>query len=83
MAVLAINRGDTVLEANDAARGYGYDFLWGTDESDVVHSLYPSNGIPYSVIIDKEGVVQEIFEGTYPEMYSYFATAVESAGATK
>lgn len=79
VSVLAINRGDAVDVANEASVEYGYDFVWGTDGDGTIQSLYPSNGIPYSVIIDKEGTIVEIYEGSSPSMYQYFEDAITRA----
>ena len=79
--VLAINRGDSADEAIAYAQESNYDFTWGIDEVGVVQELYPANGIPYSIIIDKDGAISAIFEGSAPDMYPYFEEAVKAAGA--
>lgn len=81
VVVLAINRGDSASKAKTFAQENTYDFVWGLDDDGAVQKLYPANGIPYSVIINKDGVIQTIFEGSAPNMYPYFEEAVISAGA--
>lgn len=77
--IVAVNRGETLAEGKAFAETSGYDFIWGFDESGSAESLYPSRGIPYSVIIDKDGIIQDIFEGM--RSYSDFESAVKAAGA--
>lgn len=81
VTVLAINRGDQPAKAIAKANELGYDFVWGLDKDGAIETLYPANGIPYSVIIDKEGVITTIFSGSSKDMYTYFEEAVVKAGA--
>lgn len=79
--VLAINRGDKPADAKAEVEELGYDFAWGLDEDRAIEALYPANGIPYTVIIDKDGIVSTVFAGSAPDMYSYLEEAVVKAGA--
>jgi len=79
VAVLAINRNDDSSQAIAFAQEKGYDFVWGLDRDGAIASLYPTNGIPYTLIIDKEGTIKTIYEGTAPNMYLYFQSAVLAA----
>lgn len=81
VVVLAVNRGDSKAEAATFADEYDYQFVWGLDEDGAIAKLYPANGIPYSVIIDKQGVITTIYEGSAADMYPHFETAVTKAGA--
>lgn len=81
VVVLAVNRGDSVSEANTFAEESDYDFVWGLDDDGAIQKLYPANGIPYSIIIDKDGVIGTIYEGSAADMYPYFEDAVVAAGA--
>ncbi|MCL1799369.1 MAG: TlpA family protein disulfide reductase [Eggerthellaceae bacterium] len=81
VAILAITRSDDSATAKRFIQEKGYDFIWGFDEDNAIARLYPANGIPYSVIIDTEGRVTAIFEGSAPEMYNYFKAALLEAGA--
>lgn len=80
VVVLAINRGDSNAEAEAFAQENDYNFTWGLDDAGTIQGLYPANGIPYSVIIDKDGVITGVFEGSAPDMYPYFEEAVKAAG---
>ncbi|MEG0324152.1 MAG: TlpA disulfide reductase family protein [Raoultibacter sp.] len=81
VVVLAINRGDQPAKAISGAEELGYDFVWGLDRDGAIEALYPANGIPYSVIIDKDGVVTTTFSGSAADMYPRFEQAVVEAGA--
>lgn len=83
VTVIAIDRGDSAEDAMEAAQGYGYDFVWGIDESGASSSLYASNGIPYSIIIDADGVISSSVNGAPRDPIEYFSSALEDAGATK
>lgn len=81
--VLAINRGDSSSQATSFIEASTYSFSWALDENEKISSLYPANGVPYTVIIDKDGVITKIFEGSSPDIYSRFEEAVLAAGAEK
>ena len=81
VTVLAINRGDQPNKAISKAQELGYEFVWGLDQDGAIEALYPANGIPYSLIIDKEGIVTTIYSGSAEDMYTYFEKAVIQAGA--
>lgn len=79
--IVAINRGDRSADAQAKAEELGYGFAWGLDEDGAIEALYPASGIPYTVIIDKDGVVSTVFAGSAQDMYSYLEMAVTKAGA--
>ena len=79
VVVLAINRSENGDVAADFAKGLGYDFVWGLDDDAAIAQLYPTDGIPYSIIIDKDGVISTIHLGA--GSYSFFKKALTDAGA--
>jgi len=81
VVILAINRSDDSSQATAFAKDKGYNFVWGLDDDGAIAKIYPSNGIPYSLIIDKDGVIGTIYEGSAPNMYPYFESALKDAGA--
>lgn len=81
VTVVAINRGDNAADARAKADGLGYDFVWGLDENGAIEALYPANGIPYTIIIDANGLVSATFAGSAPDMYTRLEDAVTKAGA--
>lgn len=81
VTVIAINRGDSTSTAISAAEKFNYSFVWGLDEDGSIETLYPADGIPYSIIIDANGTIVQVFNGSSSDMYSYFKSAVVKAGA--
>jgi len=83
VVILAVNRGDKTADAKKFANDKGYKFIWALDEDSSIQKIYPSNGIPYTIVIDKDGVIGTIYLGSANDMYPYFEKAIKDAGATK
>jgi len=83
VVILAVNRGDSAADAKKFANDKGYSFIWALDEDSSIQKIYPSNGIPYTIVIDKDGVIGTIYVGSASDMYPYFEKAIKDAGATK
>jgi len=81
VVILAVNRSDVTADAIAFANKADYDFTWALDEDGSIEFLYPAIGIPYTVVIDKNGVIGTIYTGRVN--YSYFESALLAAGATK
>jgi len=81
VVVLAVVRSDDSVRAKNFALDKGYDFVWALDDDASIAGIYPSNGIPYSIIIDREGTIGTIYEGSAPNMFLYFQKAILDAGA--
>lgn len=81
VVILAVNRGETASVAQSFAAEKGYGFVWATDESGAIAKLYPSSGIPYSLFIDKEGIVRTLYKGSPSDPYTAFQSAVVALGA--
>lgn len=79
--VVLVNCGEEAAVVADFAEQKGYDFVWALDESADAQRAYPTSGIPYTVVIDAQGTVSEIFAGSGPDMYSKFEEAVKKASA--
>ncbi len=76
LVVVAVNRGDDSGSALKYAQESGYDFVWSMENSET-SAAYPSSGIPYTVIIDREGTVQFIANGSYRgDMYQIMSDIV-------
>jgi thiol-disulfide isomerase/thioredoxin len=80
VVILEINVSDEKTDALEFIGKSGYDVSWIIDDGTIA-SHYPSQGIPYTLILDKSGVISTIFEGSAPDMFSYFEAAVIAAGA--
>ncbi|MCR4617305.1 MAG: redoxin family protein [Lachnospiraceae bacterium] len=67
---------------DDFVSYYGYDFNIAYDYSGAVSSYYPTQYVPYTVIV-KNGYVYEIFVGAPRDPYSAYKSAVEEAMANQ
>lgn len=76
LVVVAVNRGDDDGSALKYAQESGYDFIWAMETPETSAS-YPSSGIPYAVVIDREGTVQFIANGSFRgDMYAVMADII-------
>ena len=62
--ILAIDCAETKGEVDGFISDNGYTFPFAYDENGAIGELYPTNGIPYTVIIDQEGNIAETFIGS-------------------
>ena len=64
---------ETFLERN------GYEFPVALDPEGAIGSLYPSDGIPYTVVIDREGKIAVTHLGAYKAdvMYEYYCGEID------
>lgn len=63
IGIIAVNSGDDTETVKDFAEENGYTFPIALDEDFSISMLYPTNGIPYTVILDAEGNVTHISTG--------------------
>ncbi|MDO4442839.1 MAG: redoxin family protein [Slackia sp.] len=77
--VVLVNCGEDKATVADFAEQQGYDFVWALDPNAEAQRAYPTSGIPYTVVIDAEGTVSEIFAGSARDMYPKFEAAVQKA----
>lgn len=79
--ILAVN----ILEERDVVDAFieesGYTFPIAYDEKGEISNKYPTAGIPYTVIIGKDGKASEIFVGSKgaEEQYEKFRNALDEA----
>jgi len=78
---LAINVSDNADNAKAYIATASLKASWIIDNGDIFY-LYPSDGIPYTLIIDKTGTISTIFLGSPTNALSSFQTAVVAAGAS-
>lgn len=65
LVILAVDSGgDTFGEMRRFIAKNGYDLTWALVNEDIARA-YPCPGIPYDVIVDKEGTIAFIAEGSY------------------
>jgi thiol-disulfide isomerase/thioredoxin len=78
--ILAISIDDTEQEARDFIASGGYSFTCIFDKGWRISNLYPSDGIPYTVIIDRSGVITQMLIGTPRDPYATYLDALRAAG---
>ena len=63
VAILAVN----CMESEDIVKAFqdenGYTFPIACDPEGDVSLKYPSQGIPYTLVIDEKGIIQNIYVG--------------------
>ena len=79
--IIAINYGEDKNTVDTFIAERGYKYLFGYDEDISIASLFPMNGIPYTVIIDSNGRVAETFNGVkdVETQYNKYEKAIEEA----
>jgi peroxiredoxin len=79
LAVLAINCGEKkgIVEAFAAENGCG--FFIGLDESGAIQKKYPTNVMPYTLIIDPAGIITEIYLGAGGGTFSAYEKDINAA----
>jgi cytochrome c-type biogenesis protein len=79
--VLAINCSEDKSKVEDFISENGYTFHVGPDYGPI-QSLYPTQGIPYSIIVNADGVITQMNLGGGGDIFAayegYIKTAIES-----
>ena len=63
IGIIAVNCGDDAGTVKDFVEENGYTFPVVLDEEYSISMLYPTNSIPYTVVVDAEGRVTHISTG--------------------
>jgi thiol-disulfide isomerase/thioredoxin len=82
LEVLAINVSDDPAGARDFIAKTDYGFTWAIDEQGKISAKYPTDGIPYTIIIGTDGVIGAIFLGSPADVYGSYEHALKQAGLT-
>jgi len=77
LVVIAINCGEKKDKVKNFIDDKGYTFNVGIDEDGKVQGKYPTMGIPYSVILDADGIVAATHLGA--DMFEVYAADVNAA----
>ena len=79
LSVLAVNYMEDKETVNQFIEETGYTFPIAYDEDGAICSLYPSEGIPYTLVIDENGVVDKIYVGASDAeaQYQEYKSAIE------
>jgi len=80
LAVLMINCSEDKKQVENFINETGYDFLVGLDTAGALQDLYgPISGIPYTVIIDPDGVIIAAHLGAAGDMFTVFGEYIKDA----
>lgn len=83
LVVIGVNAGEREQTVIDFVEKNGYGYLFAADmDYHVSGELYPSRGIPYTIVVDPYGVISELHvgggAGVYDLLESYVLTAMEA-----
>ncbi|MCD8171370.1 MAG: TlpA family protein disulfide reductase [Clostridiales bacterium] len=78
IGIIAVNCGDDADTVKDFVDEYGYTFPVVLDGDYEVTMLYPSNSIPYTVVLDANGKITHVSTGAYDAdtMYDRYKEAL-------
>lgn len=81
LQIVAVNYAESKETVDQFVKENGYTFPFAYDTEGMVAELYPSNGIPYTIIIDGNGNISQTFLGarSADEQYEIYKTAIEEA----
>ena len=71
IGIIAVNCGDDAETVKDFVEENGYTFPVVLDEEYSISMLYPTNSIPYTVVLDAEGKVTHISTGALDAVTMY------------
>ena len=79
VVVIAVNCMEDENTVSDFIKDNGYTFPVAFDVKGEICQKYPSDGIPYTLVIDKEGVIRKIYlgAGDAEEQYEEYKKAIE------
>ena len=79
LQIVAVNYAEKKKAVDQFIADNGYTFPFAYDEYAKIMELYPSDGIPYTILIDKEGKVYRTFLGarSAEEQYEVYHSAIE------
>lgn len=79
LQIVAVNYAEKKKAVDQFIADNGYTFPFAYDEEAKIMELYPSDGIPYTILIDKEGKVYRTFLGarSAEEQYEVYHSAIE------
>lgn len=79
LQVIAVNYAESKKDVDSFVTEKGYTFPFAYDEKAQICGLYPSDGIPYTVVIDKKGNVRKTFMGaaSAEKQYEIYKTAID------
>ncbi|MDE5863326.1 MAG: TlpA family protein disulfide reductase [Lachnospiraceae bacterium] len=81
VVILAVNCMEDKDTVSQFISDNGYTFPIAYDLEGTASMKYPSDGIPYTLVIDKEGIVRNVYLGARDadEQYEEYKSAIEAA----
>ncbi len=81
VVVLAVNCMESKETVDRFIEETGYDFPIAYDEEGTVSFTYPSSGIPYTLVVGKDGIVRDIYVGAADAdtQYQIYKAAIDEA----
>jgi len=79
LIVVAINCSEKKDKVENFIEKTGYNFIIGLDETGDIQKKYPSQGIPYTIIINPEGIITNIRlgSGSFSDYEKYVKETLE------
>lgn len=79
VVVIAVNCMEDKNTVSEFMKENGYTFPVVFDVKGEICEKYPSDGIPYTLVIDQEGVIQKVYlgAGSADEQYEEYKKAIE------
>lgn len=79
--ILCVNCVEPKETVDDFVKENGYTFPVAYDENGAINDRYPTQGIPYTLIIGKDGVIKNIYLGSYgmEEQYQAYKGSIDAA----
>ncbi len=81
LTLVAVNCGEKKADVEAFMNENGYKFNVALDEDYAVSSMYPSDGIPYTLVIGKDGIVSAVHIGASDadEMFETYSADIDKA----
>lgn len=81
LSLLAVNSGEDEATVRSFLEQNGYTFPVALDTNGQIGALYPTDGIPYTLIIDPDGTVSSIQlgAGDAESMFAHYSALVDRA----
>lgn len=80
LVVIGVNCGEDKQTVIDFVRKNGYSYNFAADSDYYISGmLYPSRGIPYTIVVNAEGVITQLHTGGGAGMYEVLESYVKEA----
>ena len=77
---IGVDVAEDSLKVQDFIDREGYTYNIGLDSyGDLIRDVYPTDGIPYTIVIDADGIIVRIFLGGGARMHEIFENAIIKA----